>query len=191
MLRAWRDGDRDAGDELISRYLGAAVRFFRSKLGDDVQDLVQRTFLDLLEASDKLDLSRPVGPYLFSIARHRLYDELRKRHGAPAFDPASSSLADLDPSPSQVVARSEETRLLKRALRRISLDHQVVLELFYWEGLRGEEIATAIEVSPHTVRSRLARAKAALRVELEALAANPALCASTLSNFEAGQLARD
>ncbi len=187
LLAQWRDGDREAGDALVSRHLDAVVRFFRSKLGDDVQDIVQRTFLDLLEASERYDPARPLRPYLFSIARRRLVDELRTRHRAPAFDPARSSLAALDTTPSEVAARSERGRLLRLALRHVSLDHQIVLELFYWEEMPGAEIAVALEVSPHTVRSRLARAKDALRGQLERLAESPAQSAATFDGFVGGR----
>ncbi len=49
------------------------------------------------------------------------------------------------------------------ALRSLSIEFQMVLELTYWEDLSGAEIAVVLGVSPHTVRSRLSRARAALR----------------------------
>ena len=65
------------------------------------------------------------------------------------------------------------------------LEHQVVLELAYWEELAGPEIAAILDISEHTVRSRLARARAALRVEIEKLAGTPAVAHSTLTAFDA------
>ena len=38
LLEAWRAGDRAAGQRLIGRYFDSIARFFRSKLGDDVED---------------------------------------------------------------------------------------------------------------------------------------------------------
>jgi len=184
LLERWRAGDREAGDALLTRHVRSVTRFFRSKLGDDVEDLVQRTFLDLLEASDGYDADRPLEPFLFAIARRRLYDALRERHRANAFDPTYSSIAALDATPSQVAARSQEARLLQQALRHVCVEHQIVLELFYWEAMRGAEIAQVLDVSPHTVRSRLARAKAALREQIDRLEANPALRESTLRFLE-------
>ena len=55
--------------------------------------------------------------------------------------------------------------------RRISLEQRMLLELAHWEGLSGREIAQALEIGENTVRSRLSRARAALREELEKLGA--------------------
>ena len=44
LLDAWCAGDNAAGDALIRRHFEAVCRFFRSKLGEDVEDLIQRTF---------------------------------------------------------------------------------------------------------------------------------------------------
>ena len=183
LLTAWRQGDRKAGDALIRRHFDAVCRFFRTKLGDDIEDLIQRTFLDLLEASAPVDNLRAT---LFTIARRRLIDHLRARYQAgPVEGLTSISVADLGTSPSGVVARSEEERLLAEALRRISLDHQIALELAYWEDLSGPEIARVLGISEHTVRSRLARAHDALREAVAAVAGSPALGRSTLDAFDA------
>jgi RNA polymerase sigma factor (sigma-70 family) len=184
LLRAWTAGDRAAGDALIVRHFDAVCRFFRTKLGDDIEDLIQRTFLDLLEAAGRIEIAN-VRATLFTIAHRRLVDHLRLRYRGPIEGLTSLPVADLGTSPSGVVGRSEEERLLHEALRRVSLDHQVVLELAYWEELDGRAIAEVLGISEHTVRSRLARGREALKVQLDALAATPALAQSTLSAFEA------
>jgi len=176
LLATWRGGDRQAGDALILRHFDSICRFFRTKLGDDVEDLIQRTFLDLLEART-VDNVRAT---LFTIAHRRLCDHLRAAYRRE--EPLGSlSVADLGTSPSTAVGRNEEERLLHEALRRISLEHQVALELAYWEDLSGPEIATILGISEHTVRSRLARARQALREQVEQLA--PAIANTTLDNF--------
>ncbi len=185
LLAAWRGGDRKAGDALIRRHFDAVCRFFRTKLGDDIEDLIQRTFLDLLEAAGRMSIDS-FRATLFTIARRRLYDHLRAVYQRGAVEVLSSiPVADLGTSPSGVVARGEEERLLGEAMRRISLDHQIALELAYWEDLSGKEIATVLDISEHTVRSRLARAREALRGEVERLARTPELGRSTLDVFDA------
>jgi RNA polymerase sigma-70 factor (ECF subfamily) len=53
---------------------------------------------------------------------------------------------------------------------RLPMDQRIALELAYWEGLSGPEVATVLGVNANTVRSRLARARDALRAEIAALA---------------------
>lgn len=183
-LRAWCRGDKAAGDALILRHFEPICRFFRSKLGDDVDDLIQRTFLDLLEAAGRNPIES-VRATLFTIAHRRLLDHLRTLYRGPAEGLTSLSVADLGTSPSSAAGRSEQEQLLHEALRRISLDHQIVLELAYWEELDGPEIAMILGISENTVRSRLARARQALREQLENLARTPAVASSTLEAFTA------
>jgi RNA polymerase sigma-70 factor (ECF subfamily) len=183
LLQAWRDGDRRAGATLFERHFDAIARFFRGKLGDDVQDLVQRTFLDLVESRARVDPNASVRAYLFGIARHRLVDHLRAQ-ATREVDPAVTSLAELATSPSAALARLDEQRLLQVALRQLPIEQQMTLELAYWEGLRGAEIATAMGIGANTVRSRLARARDALRELLLRLEADAGLVAALTQDVE-------
>lgn len=165
LLQAWRAGDASAGNELFERHFAAVCRFFRSKLGDDVQDVVQKTFLDCARSRDAIDEALGFRSYLFGIARHRLVDELRRR--TRVAEPLESSLIDLGTTPSQAAARNEDASRLREALDRMPLQDRIVFELHYWEGLSCPEIAGAFGVSPHTIRSRLSRGRQALRAHLE------------------------
>lgn len=76
-----------------------------------------------------------------------------ERRDNARFDAGSVSIADLGISPSRWVVDREEHRLLLQALRRIAFDHQVALELYYFESLDSRQIAEVLEVSPNTIRS--------------------------------------
>ncbi len=194
LLDGWKAGDNKAGSQLVERHFRSVCRFFRSKLGDDVQDIVQRTFLDCVRSHDRIDPELGFRTFVFTVAHRRLIDELRRRGRRPKFDPAHDSLVDLGVSPSGVLAQEEQTRLLQQAMPRLPLEQQVTLELFYWEEMSGREIAGVLGISEHTVRSRLARAKHRLKEELERLAEGQDLVRSTLDGLEgfarqAGELA--
>ncbi len=168
LLAAWRAGDGDAGEALLARYFDSICRFFRRKLGDDVSDLIQQTFLDCVEGRDRIK-SGNVRAYLFGIARNRLSLFLRQqqRHGG-AVDLSVRSIADVQTRPSQRIARNQEEAQLMEAMRHIAIDQQIALELTYWEGMSAPEVAEVLGVPANTIRGRLSRARQALRAQLAA-----------------------
>jgi RNA polymerase sigma-70 factor (ECF subfamily) len=172
LLDAWCGGDSGAGDALIRRHFEAVCRFFRSKLGEDVEDLIQRTFQICTARRAELAADGSFRGYLFGVARNLLLDHLRRVYRRGGHDDIlQHSLRDLGTTPSQAVARDEREVQLREAMHRLPLDQRILLELAYWEGLSGREIAQALEVGENTVRSRLSRARTALREELERVGA--------------------
>jgi RNA polymerase sigma-70 factor (ECF subfamily) len=145
-------------------------RFFRNKVSDGIDDLIQKTLLSCVESKQAVRNAGSFRVYLFRIARHRLYDRLRTelRVGADVAL-SDASLHDLGASPSSVVARDERQALVVEALRRIPLDYQITLELCYWEGMTALQIAEVLELNSNTVRSRMNRARAALREQIESM----------------------
>lgn len=164
LLVAWHNGDAAAGSELFERHYDAVKRFFRSKLDDDVGDLVQTTFLSLLETHGRSAEIQSFRGLLYCVARRQLFAHFG-RQGLRA-DPLRSSIAELATSLSQAAARQDAHRKLVEAMRRIPVDLQVSLELHYWEELSTSELGEALGIPQGTVKSRLLRARECLRREL-------------------------
>jgi len=169
----WIDGDEQAGADLFRRHFLAIHRFFTSKLRDIADELTQRTFLAAVESRARVVGPCSVRAYLFGIARKQLLRHLEGR-GVRIGDDASlhTSIFEIEPSPSDVAAVIESRDRVRVALRKIPLDHQIAIELHFWEGLTVAEIAVALEIPEGTVKSRLSRAKDALR---EVLARMPGI----------------
>jgi len=180
LLDAWRSGDKAAGSQLLQRYFESVYRFFRTKLGDDVDDLVQQCFLGCVEGRDRVTAGE-FRAYLFGIARNRLIDRLRLRQPVELDE---ECIAHCKTSPSQTVAKNQEQQLLMLAMQQIPINAQIVLELTYWEGLSGRELAQVLGVSEHTIRSRLARARDALRGKLAEIAPSAAAAESSWRALE-------
>lgn len=185
LLIAWRGGDGGAGQELFARHFDSIYRFFSHKISDDVSDLVQRTFLSCVESRDAIRDEGSVRAYLFAIARNQLYQHFRERRKNQRLDFSVSSLQDLGESPSAAVARRGDHALLVQALQQIPLELQLVIELHYWEGLSGAEVAMALEVPEGTVRSRLRRALEQVRAAMAGASASAAARWATVESFEA------
>jgi RNA polymerase sigma-70 factor (ECF subfamily) len=185
LLAAWRAGDQLAGAELLQRHGATLYRFFANKVPSGVEDLAQRVFLGCVEARDRIDETRSFRAYLLGIARNVLYQHFRTvrtelRAGALQLACAE----DIVGSPSRVVAFRHERRLLLDSLRRIPLEQQLVLELHYWEGLSVAEIAEVVGVGSSGVKSRLSRARAALRERIAGGDAPAEIRDSTLSELQ-------
>ncbi len=169
----------------MRRHFRRVYGFFHSKLELDADDLTQRTFEVALETSDRLERSASIVAYLLGIARKQLLFHLRtKLRRDQRIALSDIAAVDFAPSPSTIVALREEQALLLTALRRIPIEMQIVIELHYFEGLRGDEVATVLEVPEGTVRSRLRRARERLKSILETLDAPAAVRRSTVQDFE-------
>lgn len=185
LLLAWRDGDRSAGEALFERHVDGLARFFRNKLQQGVEDMVQQTFVACLEGVGRLREAASFRSFLFAIAHNLLRARFRaQRRDLAPFDPQVMSAHDLSPGQSTLLAQHREQRLLLEALRTVPLDVQVLLELFYWEDLASAEIAEVMGAPHGTIRSRLRRARELLRERLEQLASSPALLNSTIQGLD-------
>lgn len=171
LLDAWRNGDSVAGSQLLKRHFDTLFRFFSTKLDEPADDLIQETLLGCVKGRDRFREDASFRTYLLSVARNRLFSYYKKRNRG--FDPLTTSAAASGVSPSSALAAGERRSRLLAALRRIPLDAQVMLELYYWDGLKSPQLAEVLEVSNHTVRSRLSRARARLREELAQLDSVP------------------
>ena len=181
----WRAGDVAAGESLFERYYESISRFFESKLDAGVDDLVQQTFATVVSRRDKIRKAGSFRSYLFGAAHNLLREHLRKlsRQGR-RFDPERASAAEISPGPETMQDKRQWRRIVLKGLRAIPLPAQIVLELYYWEGLSTAEIADALEIPHPTVRSRLRRARDHLKDALEAAAVEPSIIHSTLDHLE-------
>ena len=185
LLAAWREGDQAAGEQLFDRYQDPIMRFFANKVSGDTADLIQETFMGCVQSRDRIINDDQFRSFIFGIAYNRLRLHYRsKRVSGERLDFGTVSSADLAPGPGTMVAQSAEQRLLLEGLRRIPLEHQVVLELFYWESMTSAAIADALGEPHGTVRTRLRRARQLLEQALAEVEAEPAVLRATVSDLD-------
>lgn len=184
MFAAWRGGDARAGAELFERHYESVARFFRNKVDVDAPDLIQKTFLGCLESRERVRGDSSFRTYLFAVAHNVLYKHFRSRSRCP-LDFGVTSVHDLRPTATALLVRRGEERALLQALRQIPLEHQVTLELYFWEKLPAREMAEIQGVPEGTIRTRLRRAKQLLEQALARVASSPAELHDTLANLDA------
>lgn len=164
LLTRWRAGDRDAGGELLRRYIPTLHAFFRKRTSRNVEELVQRTLVVCLDAIGHFEGRSSFKVFLLGIARNQFLKNLPVP-GRAEEEPATLTTFPED-SPSQLLASKQELQVLFEALTSLSSPFRDVLQMFYWEGMSIEEIAVALDISSGTVKSRLGRGREMLRVQL-------------------------
>jgi len=182
LFEAWRAGDDRAGNDLFERHFEALFRFFRNKLDDGADDLVQQTFLACVRNTESYRGDASFRTWLFTIARTKLLDFLKvRRRKQEPLDFQQVSLVDLAVSPSTWAAQREEGMLLATALRHLPVDLQIAIELFHLEDMPASEVARVLGVPEGTVRSRVRRGLEQLREHVQRLAVGPREAETTLT----------
>lgn len=185
LLEDWSDGDKRAGAALFDRHFGALSRFFRNKVGDRADDLIQQTLLGCVEARERFAAASSFRTFLFGIARNVLFNHYRAMTN-PLQQPdfSVSSVAQLAPSPASFIAAQAQRRSLLEGLRNIPAEFQLVLELVFWERLTAIEIGEVIGAPEGTVRTRLRRAKELLAKEVRRIESLGLPLDSTLAQLD-------
>jgi len=176
LLGAWRAKDERSGAALYRRHAASVTRFFRNKVAEaEVADLTQATFLACLEHGDRYLEGASFRAFLLGFARNLLLHHYRSRYRKhDKIDFGVSSVIDLGVSPSSFAARQQEEQRLLAALRSLAVEQQILLELYYWENMQGQELAELYGVAEGTIRSRLRRARQLLAAAYEAIDPEPA-----------------
>lgn len=189
LFQKWSDGDRAAGETLVRRHVGVLTRFFRNKVRnpDDAAELTSETLLACTKNKDRINPTS-FRSFLFAVAMNTLRNYHRKQGKRQRefddFEEICVGDSDHPRSLSSMAEMVSEGRLLVRALRRLSLDQQIVLELEYFETLKGTEIAELLGIPVQTVYTRSRRGKDRLKTVMTELADNPQLAQSTIMGLE-------
>lgn len=164
LLTGWRSGNRAAGERLLHRYVSELNGFFGRRAGRNAEELVQRTLLACTQSLPRFEGRSTFRTYLFGIARNQY--RMHRRAEASSGHEAVTLPTRAEESPSHLVAVRQEQVILLLALRRIEPDYSLVLRKYYWEEKSVEQIAGELGIPVGTVKSRLARARGALKAQL-------------------------
>lgn len=173
LLVAWRAGDRVAGERLLERYRSSLGRFFGHRAGWYADDLVQETLLACVRCRDRFAGQSSFRTYLFAIARKILHRSKDRWRPIPESDRNAvwswSDRAEDDEEPEleaiQPMAPWERWDV-HQIVRRLDLDDQRMIWLYYWNDLSGSELARTFGIRESTARSRLRRSLARMRQDL-------------------------
>ena len=165
-----RDGDLEAFNQIVRRYQLRVYNLAARILGDRMaaEDVAQDTFVSAYKALARFR-GGSLRAWLLRIASNQCYDRLRsaKRRPEQSLDEAMESpgfhVPSRDPSPEQQAISRELHDHVQRAILGLPFDQRNTMMLVDVQGLSYQEAAEAMEVSMGTVKSRLSRARAAVR----------------------------
>ena len=168
-----RQGDVIVLEALVEQYQYRLVRYLIYLLGrrDGVDDLVQETWLRVLERGSSYDGQSRFEPWLFRVARNIALDAMRKRPiislDSNEGDGVRSSPASGEPSPYTLAARTQDAERLAQSLQTLEPAYREALVLRFQEDLSLQEISVIVGAPVSTVASRIYRGLATLRTQFE------------------------
>jgi RNA polymerase sigma-70 factor, ECF subfamily len=162
-----RQGRQDALEELIRTWERPLLYYVRRLLDseEDARQVLQETWLKVLQGMRKLRRPESLPAWLYGIARNTAVSHLRaKRQERSLFDADDGAQ---DSASDDAHLSLDDAERIHYGLGRISLVHREVLTLFFLQDLSLDEIASVLEIPVGTVKSRLHHAKHALKAVLE------------------------
>ena len=129
---------------------------------EDAEDVYQDVFLRLAQSATECSSQEHLKAWLLRVAVNRCHDVARLRSRRPAVPLDSMPFEPSDAGP----LSPDEVRALWEAVGELPESMRVVIHLYYQEGYSGKEIAGLLGLEPSTVRTRLQRARAQLKISL-------------------------
>lgn len=192
LLARARGGDMNATDQLLSRHELRIYRYGLRMCGNeaDARDVLQETLLAAFRGLTGFRGDSQVSTWLFQIARSFCIKQRRRRGGEPAQHESvdAPEVVKVASEASLTDSRSharEVSALIQAAIRTLTPEYREALVLRDIEGMSAEEAAVVVGVEVGALKSRLHRARMALKQQLAAVLDDEA------TDFACADLARE
>lgn len=153
-------GDEDAFKSFFHRHKDAVYKYALLHLKDAsiAEDIVQEVFFKFWKKTDQLDPQQNIRAYLYTVARHAVFEELRKRIQFQTFtDYAIRSVQYHHNAVEENIYLSELEGIYKKAIKLLPAQRQKIFRLSKLEHMSHDEIAALLNISKNTVRDQLVK----------------------------------
>ncbi len=184
LLASYAAGDETAFRIIVSRYKNGLYTFLKRFLNNSelIEDVFQETFLQLFTSIDSYDTSKPLGPWLFTIAANKAKDALRKQHRTAAisigtmadqeessFDEMLNTLTSDETIPYTDIEKNETASQVREVIDNMPENLKEILILAYFNKNSYKQMAQILSIPIGTVKSRLHTAVARFAKDWKAL----------------------
>lgn len=162
-------GDKSAFDELMTEFQQGLIYFLQGYVHspETAEDLAEDTFVELLLHKGRFRGQSSFKTFLFSVARHKAIDHLRREKRRPAVGLGEiAERSDDAMGPEEVYLANEQAAQIAKAIQQIQPEYQEVLRLLYLERLRYDEIAVLMHKNKKQIDNLAYRARQALKNSL-------------------------
>ena len=174
LVKRLKHGDREAFNVLVKEYEGKIINIAYGMLSDkeEALDASQEVFIRIYKSIDSFKGNSSLSTWIYTIAVNICRDCLRKRQRSAKTVSIDTSLnedmevmeiADTSLTPEQKIEQTERQKLVRQAIDELSEEYKTVITLCDIEGMAYDKIAEILKCPTGTVKSRLNRARAALR----------------------------
>lgn len=170
------NGEREGFELLIDNYQSKVINISYGMLSnqEDAYDVSQEVFIKIYKSIDKFQGNSSLSTWIYRITMNMCKDFLRKRGRAVVYS-LNDVIGDTDKerdikddslTPEEVTEQNEVQQAVRDAINALKEEYKQVISLYDLEGLSYEEVAYSLDCPIGTVKSRLNRARAALRKKL-------------------------
>lgn len=175
-----KKGDQGAFNELIKLYETRVYNFAFRLCGkyDEANDIASETFIRLYNSLANFRGDSSFITWLFRIATNVYLDERKRQRARPSQsldevmeleeNAVTKQLEDRGPQPHELAELSERSRILQTTIATLPDYQRMMIVMYHTESQSYEQIAEALDMPIGTVKSRLNRARLALRDLLKA-----------------------
>ena len=166
LLKLVAEGDRNAFTQIYNNYRNKiySIAFELTESTTVSEEIVQDVFLKIWVKRDSLHEVEHFRAYLFTITRNYVFTALKRIARKESIEVSAVQDAPLyDHDTEDRVLNNEYTRILQAAIDRLPEQQKQVYNLIKKEGLKREEAAAALHLSPETVKTHLAQAMRSIR----------------------------
>lgn len=170
LVQQMQAGSLEALGALYDRY---HPMVYRTALGitsdtEAASDLLQDVFLRMHRFADKIDVNRPLEPWLYRVTVNLACSWAKRQRWLRPIEELAEWLAgDQKYSPVQMTEKNETRGFIQQAIASLPLSHRTVIVMYYVNDLSLQEIADILALPVGTVKSRLHYGRHALKQDME------------------------